>query len=425
MGRGIAASRRRRRFTDQTVRRRVPQRIRPRPGAGRTRLIRVMQGAFTWEGWTKLGALATAVAAVGALIFTSASLRVANEQQEQVTKAQMAQQFTTASEQLGRESEHVRMGGLYLLEQLARDSERYHGVVFEVIGAFVRSKAELGTECSPPRDSLAEPELSVEVQAAITIIGRRGIPAAGDEVDLAETCLAGADFRNAELARAILNGADLKAAKLSGVNLRGAQLYNADLSGAYINVDGGPISGYSYSYEYSDGRATVEVARQSRSADLTDADLGGAKLNGAMLTEAALRGANLARAQLDGVTVVNVDFSRADLTDSTLRDANAAGSRWVGAVMDGADLRGANMIGADLTNASLRWADLRGTDLSWTTLTDVDFGANTQSCARWFGDVDEPREECRSDAAIYDATTVWPEGFAPSWASPPPRQPVG
>ncbi len=74
--------------------------------------------------------LAGLFVAVGA-VFTARTIRVTRE-------GQVTERLTRAVDQLGSEALDVRVGGIYALERIARDSERDHGVVVELLTAFVR-----------------------------------------------------------------------------------------------------------------------------------------------------------------------------------------------------------------------------------------------------------------------------------------------
>jgi len=55
---------------------------------------------------------------------------------------QITERFTRAIEQLGNEeSMAVRLGGIYALERIAKDSEKDHWIAMEVLTAYVREKA--------------------------------------------------------------------------------------------------------------------------------------------------------------------------------------------------------------------------------------------------------------------------------------------
>ena len=70
------------------------------------------------------------------LYFTWSSLEVSRE-------GQVTERFTKAIDQLGnKDSLAVRVGGVYALERIARDSERDHGPIVEILTAFVRENAK-------------------------------------------------------------------------------------------------------------------------------------------------------------------------------------------------------------------------------------------------------------------------------------------
>ncbi|MFC9994913.1 pentapeptide repeat-containing protein [Nocardia sp. NPDC127526] len=401
-----------------------------------------MHRLSTWDGWTKLGALATAVAAVGALVLTSSSVRVSSEQQRLAEQGQIAERFTKAVEQLGHENVHVRMGGLYLLEEFARTSERQRGVVFDVIGAFVREKAPMLQTCSEAvRNAQLPHEVArppVEVQTALTVIGRRATPLPDIEIDLVRTCLAGTDLRKAALSGALLDGADLTGAKLSGASLRSAQLSDATLYEADLGVMGTGAagrqawqtngSGPDLVVEVSDPRyPSVDLTdAQLARADLTRARLEGADLTGAYLGTAKLSGAFLVAARLTGATVNGAELFAANLSGADLNDVQMVRANLRAADLRYAQLRNGWLDSADLTDADLSGADLRGTDLSDAVLTGTYFGGEQPGCDTPTGHAAGDRIRlCTFSAgpwAAYDSETKWPEGFAPSWASPlPPR----
>ena len=50
----------------------------------------------------------------------------------------MTDRYTRAIKQLGSDKLDVRIGGIYALERIARDSARDHTTVMEVLAAFIR-----------------------------------------------------------------------------------------------------------------------------------------------------------------------------------------------------------------------------------------------------------------------------------------------
>ena len=89
-------------------------------------------------------------------------------------QGQVTERYTKAIEQLGSDKLDVRIGGIYALERVASDSARDHPVVMEVLAAFIREHSH---EPWPPPDHRASreavPSTRPDVQAAVTVVGRR------------------------------------------------------------------------------------------------------------------------------------------------------------------------------------------------------------------------------------------------------------
>ena len=64
-------------------------------------------------------------------MYTARNFRLSRE-------GQVTDRYTKAIEQLGSDKLDVRIGGIYALERVARDSRRDHPTVMEVLAAFVR-----------------------------------------------------------------------------------------------------------------------------------------------------------------------------------------------------------------------------------------------------------------------------------------------
>jgi hypothetical protein len=96
---------------------------------------------------------------------------------------QITERFTRAVEQLGNESIHIRLGGIYALERLANDSDKDHGTIMEILAAFVRERGPV----KPPVESGSSDQkpfkfifLGEDIIAALTVLGRRKM-IAGEE----------------------------------------------------------------------------------------------------------------------------------------------------------------------------------------------------------------------------------------------------
>jgi len=219
----------------------------------------------------------------------------------------------------------VRLGGLYALERLSKDSEEDHITVMEILCAYIRENAKgsdlppLVEDLEPPKDdadrvvreahfealeerlenireaagSLAAPR--VEIQAALTILGRRSDALRaferGKEYSL--------DLRESDLRKADLAGAQLEHARLTGARMEGAILVNAQMEFA---------------------------------------DLREARMEGANLFAAQMEGANLSRARLERAYLRRARIEGASLSGARMEGAYLGEAREEGTVLGGARL---------------------------------------------------------------------------------------
>jgi Pentapeptide repeats (8 copies) len=198
--------------------------------------------------------------------------------QEQLTVArqgQVAERFTRAVEQLGSAKVGVRLGGIYGLEQIAKQSPGDRLQIFEVLCAYVREHARKDPKRPQPVE-LQERALDLDVEAAITVLVRRAVSADDPALDLHGVDLSGsANLQGANLLKANFRGAYLRGARLDRANLQGADPQGADLREAFL------------------------TSAKMQGASLYDAKLQEAYLNDTKLQEADLEGANLKGAYTD------------------------------------------------------------------------------------------------------------------------------
>jgi hypothetical protein len=181
---------------------------------------------------------------------------------------QMAERFSRAVDQFGAAEANVRLGGIYALEGIARDSLEHHPQVIEMLTAYVRERARWRPDDNEPPHST--PELPTDVQAAMSVLARRDTSRdrEGARLDLARTDLRGLEADRARLAGVRLVEAHLDTARLMEADLRDANLRNASLRRANLR------------------RADLSGAR------LDDAQLGGTDFDDARLDGASFRSAH-------------------------------------------------------------------------------------------------------------------------------------
>jgi Pentapeptide repeats (8 copies) len=224
-------------------------------------------------------------------------LKAAQDQLTIAQESQLTQRFAQAVDQLGSEQIVVRIGGIYALERVARNSPADAGAVAELLCSYIRQHAPRvpdGAASSAANNAASSAAnnathgassgdvhvseyfevRSADVRTALFVLKKGTIRPEGDEpLRLLGTDLRRIGLDNARLAGADLEGADLGWVWLRGACLDGADLHNADLRDAHL-----------------DG------------ASLVGAELVGAQLQGAHLEGASLLGADLDRARLAGAT---------------------------------------------------------------------------------------------------------------------------
>ncbi|MFI6513617.1 pentapeptide repeat-containing protein [Streptosporangium sp. NPDC050855] len=248
-------------------------------------------------------AIATGLIALVAVYYTARNADTARQ-------GHITDRYTKAIEQLGSDKLDIRLGGIYALERIARDSARDHPTVMEVLVTFVREHSRDAETDEAGEVRPRGPELRTDLQAALTVIGRRTVThdIPHTRINLTGAHLAGANLIRAHLTDADLTGATLTSARLDRANLTGATLFGVNLTGA--NLFG----------------ATLANTR------LEDASLDAAILTEANFTRAYLTDANLTRANLTGANLTEAFLARADLTDANLYRADFTGANLTDAV---------------------------------------------------------------------------------------------
>jgi hypothetical protein len=80
---------------------------------------------------------------------TQAQLRHAQEELWLTRQGQITERFTRAIDQLGHDRTEIRLGGIYALERIAKESEEDHWPIMEVLTAYVRQHAPWQPEEGP------------------------------------------------------------------------------------------------------------------------------------------------------------------------------------------------------------------------------------------------------------------------------------
>jgi hypothetical protein len=142
-----------------------------------------------------LVAFLIAMGAAGTLLFTARTYELSRE-------GHVTDRYTKAVGQLGDDNSPVRIGGVYALERIGKDSPQDRTTIIYVLGSFIRERSKV------MRDRQDDP--AEDVKAGLRVVGR--LLAMSDvNVDLRD-----ADLRNTDLSRLPKNRTLLDGAKLEG-----------------------------------------------------------------------------------------------------------------------------------------------------------------------------------------------------------------
>lgn len=320
--------------------------------------------------------LASAFAGLG-LVYTHVTLQHTREKdREQVTltrEGQMTDRYATAIELMAAQELTKRLGGIYALERIMRDSPKDHETIIEVLAAFVREHAprpEQDPDVPSERESAVMQE---HVQAALTVLARRPTRTESFGINLRNTDLRGAhmpmaDLREADLSGAFLEYADLQWADLHEANFEGCHLENVDLTSAKLTG------------------SNLQRAFLCQMT-LTDAELDYARMSWALVLGSSLVRTKFVKTNLHGARFINSNLDEADFTEARLMHAV---------------FKQSNMEGAKLNRALLHGTDFSENDLDSEQFLSARVKQSTKVPANL---VDNPSVSARLEAEMEQART--------------------
>lgn len=222
--------------------------------------------------------------------------KAASSQADVSFRNHISDRFGAAVELLGSEQTAARLGGIYALEMIAHSSGEYHWTIIETLAAFVRDKTP--REKLNPLTGRSEEVTSgvpVDVQAAITVIGRRSTDHIRNELANNRRI----DFGRTNLSDAIFNDGKFGFAFFGDCNLNNTAFWNSALNGAYFG-----------------------------NADLQNATLVGSDLSGSFLQATDFSKAVIRRCDFSKARMPDADFSSAKISKSDFRETERTGTKF-------------------------------------------------------------------------------------------------
>lgn len=247
-----------------------------------------------------LAQVVAGLALFATLYFTWRRVTATERTVEISQESHITERFTQAIGQLGDDKLEVRLGAIYALERIAKDSEKDYWPIMEVLTAYLRNNAPWPPVVGMNRDPRDVPS---DTQAVMAVLSRRDQHYKNGEryrLDLRKTDLRGIDFRGIHLEGALLDDSSLRYALLHDARLDGATLVGTDFKYASLtnasfyeavlektDLQWAALSRASFEGEVriEDGEE-VSYAATIFSANFEKASLYGTKLKGVDLSDA-------------------------------------------------------------------------------------------------------------------------------------------
>lgn len=277
-----------------------------------------------------------------------ATQKVAQENLKVVQEGQITERFTRAIDQLGNKKIEIRLGGIYALERISKESDKDYWPIMEVLTAYVRNHS--GIDSSSNEKTQTIESVPSDIQAILTVLGRRKYNYNNEE------------SKRLNLSKIYLNGVELIETNLKGINFSSSNLEGANFEGAHLEEA-------DLRYVHSNCRTNLIFAH------LEGANLRWAHFEGTYLNEANFEGANLDDTDFTGARLRLAHFEktvhkRSHFVMADLEEAHLEGANLTGAILEGTNLKRAHLEGANLTGAFFNnWTKLEETHLEGANLT--------------------------------------------------------
>lgn len=294
------------------------------------------------------------------LLFTFGTYLISLDKQDLDREAQMTDRFSKAITHLGDEKQAIRIGGLYELERVAKDSPKDLATIRKVILTYLHDNYSIRNEATESTKFAVEKReqsnglaisfysSNTELQTLINII--QGLSNEDDRLDFS-----GLNLLDKSLTRGRYSLANFSGTNLSGSNIFASNFSHSNFKDAILNRVTSDLK------EHIEIKGSIvmlvtpqEVKPNFTGADLTRAMIIESNLSEAIFVEAKLRNAdltksifykvNLSEAALDYVNATQTNFKAANLTNANFRGANLSGASFEGSILDltnfsSADLR--------------------------------------------------------------------------------------
>jgi len=250
-------------------------------------------------------------------IFLYLNFGIARKNTELAESRLITERFSKAVEQLGdKERQAVRLGGIYSLERIAKDSLDDRWTVMEVLTSYVRNQ-------SPTNDDDFITGINTEIQAILDVIARRNTDSESNKkaIDLSFTDLSHANLYNAKLNLIYFRGTHFYRSNFIGAELKGIRLIDAQLDESNLSN-------------------TKLQAVDLTKASMVSVCLHKSEIDCSIIDNANFRWASFIEAAMRYTFARKADFTKADFTQSFLVGCFFSGANFEGTNFENTDIKG-------------------------------------------------------------------------------------
>ncbi len=225
-------------------------------------------------------------------------------------EGQITERFTRAIDQLGaahsdgRKNLEVRLGAIYALERIAKDSPKDHWSIMEVLTAYVRENSQWNPDTKNPNEDLPTP--GHDIQAIINVIGRRNTKNDRERLDLSFT-----NLKNIIISNGNFNHCNLTNSYLTNTRTNDSYFNHADFSHSILN---GLISKRTRFKNVSFFTTEMNQTRFLR-CFFNDAEILCSSIKDSRINECIFKNSEISRTKFNYSTISNSELQEAELVD--------------------------------------------------------------------------------------------------------------
>lgn len=277
--------------------------------------------------------IAGTVFALG-LFFTWETLQVNRE-------GQITERFTRAIDQLGHEKIQIRLGAIFALERIARDSARDAGTIGQILLSYLHESSSRGEVYTDyiPEDEVPEDHdtyipggirASADVQAIVTVLGSNEMWQEGRPhryeikgIDLQRVDMTGLDFHRCDFSHSDLRYSEAVATHFEESDMESTELEHNVFYGSYFqHARFQRCNLWDVSFQHGNLQNSRFIMCQLNRVDFRNSDLTSAKFTLGAFSKVRFADAELSRSDFQGCQFSKSDFSRATLKGAVFRGAD-------------------------------------------------------------------------------------------------------